>query len=265
METALFVVGGISAWKILTGRQPDFFHKSFKLVFALAVIIAPLQFILGDSSGRLIAVHQPTKLAATEAHWETNPPGESAGWNALAWPNADEEKNDFQIQLPWGLSLLITHSFTGEVKGLKAFPPEDRPPIVLPFYAFRIMMGIGFFFIFLAFWTLWAWWRGKLTLEKIASQKQLLFIWVLTIPLGYIAVVTGWITREVGRQPWLIYGLLRTDEAVSSHPAAAVGGTVVLYSLVYTVLFVVFWWAARKVVGQGPDLTSPLPGVKGGT
>ena len=259
VETAAFVVGGISAWKILIKRDVDFYLKSFRIAFLVALVAAPLQFLLGDSSGRLIAEHQPAKLAATEAHWETNPEGKDAGWNAVAWPNRDEERNAFRIRIPYGLSLLITHSFHGQVKGLKDIPKDERPPIWIPFYAFRIMMAIGFGFIFIAFWTAWAWYRKGLTPERVFDFKKPLFLWVCAIPLGYVATVTGWMTREVGRQPWLVNGLLKTEQAASALPASAVVGFTLFLSAVYTLLFFIFLKFARQIMAAGPDAPPARP------
>ena len=257
LETALFVVGGISAWHILRNRHFDVFYKSFRIALVTAIVAAPLQFLLGDASGRLIAVHQPAKLAAIEAHWETNPPGKSAWWNVVVWPNEKEGKNDFEIKVPWGLSLLITHSFTGQVKGLNEFPPDEQPPVWLPFYTFRIMMGIGFGFIFLMLWTVWLWRKGRLKPEVIAEQKRTLWLWVITVPMGYIAIVCGWMAREIGRQPWTLYGLLRTSDSSTILPSSTVGMSNLFYLVVYTVIFFVFLYAAYRLILAGPEPAEP--------
>lgn len=126
------------------------------------------------------------------------------------------------------------------------------------------MMGIGFFFIFLMLFTLWYWWKGFLAPDRIAQQKKPLFLWILAVPLGWTAVITGWITREVGRQPWVIYGMLRTDQAASGQPDSAVGLSLLGFIAVYAVLFIVFLAAAGKIVGQGPDLDAAPPANTGG-
>jgi cytochrome bd ubiquinol oxidase subunit I len=168
IESTLFMVGGISAWYILKKRHVAFFTKSFQAAVMAAIIIAPLQVWLGDGSGRSVAHTQPTKLAAMEAHWETNPPGRGAPWKLLAWPNFAKQDNDWTfLTIPDGLSLLISRSFTGQVKGLRDFPPEDQPPIILPFYTFRVMLGVGFGLVGLMLWTLWGWRRGWLRPENI--------------------------------------------------------------------------------------------------
>ena len=185
LETTLFVVGGLSAWYILKNRHVGFFLRSFKLALLAALIITPLQIWLGDASGRAVAEYQPTKLGAIEAHWSTNPPGQGAPWKLLAWPNPEKQGNDWTfLEIPDGLSLLITHSFTGQVKGLRDFPREDQPPILLPFYTFRIMLGIGFAMFGLMLWTLWVWYKKRLTTELLPQQKWLLYAWIAFAPLG---------------------------------------------------------------------------------
>jgi cytochrome d ubiquinol oxidase subunit I len=259
VETVIFFIGGVSAWKMLTGRQILFFRKTFMLAFFLAIVAAPVQFILGDESGRLMAHHQPAKLAALESHWETNRPGEDAAWYALAWPNEELEKNDFQIKIPYGLSLVISRSLTGEVKGLKEFPRDERPPIVIPFYSFRLMMGIGMFMIFIMVLTYWYWWQRRLLPERIAYQKKPLFLWVLAAPLGFVAVLLGWMTREIGRQPWLVYGLLKTEDAASPLPDGAVGTSLLVFTVVYAFLLLLFIGAAGRIIRRGADLKLPVP------
>jgi len=266
LETTLFVVGGISAWYILKKRQVDFFLKSFKLALLAAVIITPLQIWLGDGSGRIVARHMPTKLGAIEAHWHTNPPGRGAPWNLLAWPDPDNQDNAWTfLTIPNGLSLLVTHSLTGQVKGLRDFPREDQPPILLPFYTFRVMLGIGFAMVGLMLWTLWAWHRRRLTPELVPGQKGLLWTWVAFVPLGYLAVEMGWITREVGRQPWVIYGLMRTADGASLLPASAVATSLAIYLGLYTVLFLAFLVFAWRILKQGPDLGAAPPGATTGS
>ncbi len=263
LETTLFVVGGISAWYLWKKRHTAFFAKSFKMAFGAAVLIAPLQVWLGDSSGRAIAVTQPAKVAALESHWHTNPPGQGAPWKPLAWPNAAKQDNDWALEVPYGLSLLLTHSLTGRVQGLRDFPREDQPPVFIPFYSFRIMMAVGFFLAFLMLWTLWAWRRGRLGPEVLPEQKWLLGAWMAAAPLGYLAVETGWITREVGRQPWVIYGLLRTAAASSPLPAGTVAASLAAYLAIYTVLFLVFLVFARQLLIKGPDLAAVPPARPG--
>ncbi len=255
LETTLFAVGAISAWYILKGRHVDFFLRSFKAAFLAAIVIAPLQAFIGDSSGIEIGKLQPAKVAAIESHWETNKPGESAAWNMIAWPDPENENNVFQIQIPYVLSLLITHRIDGIVPGLKDFPKEDRPPIVIPFYAFRLMVGIGFSMIGLMAWTVWTWRKGLLTPAKAKSQKTLLKAWIIMAPLAYAAVEMGWATREVGRQPWIAYGLIRTQEGASALAAGSVAFSIIALAIIYALLGAMFLFFIRRILVKGPDLT----------
>ena len=218
---------GFSHMWVLRGRNLAFFRKSL----LLAVIVTPLQIWLGDSIGKEVFQDQPAKGAAIEGHWNTNPPGQPAAWALVAWPDKAEQRNDWQIAIPGVLSWLATGSVDGRVIGLHAFPPSDQPPLLpLIFYAFRIMAGIGFALFLLMLWTGWAALTGRLRTETIGGQKLLLWAWVATIPLGYVAVDMGWTVREVGRQPWIIYGLLRTSDAVSNLSLGSVTFTTVGFS-----------------------------------
>jgi cytochrome d ubiquinol oxidase subunit I len=237
-----------------------FFRKSFLLAFALAIIVTPLQIWIGDASGKSVFADQPAKGAAIEGNWDTNPPGQPADWAMLAWPDKAAQRNDWEITIPGVLSFLATNTLDGQVKGLHEFAPEDQPPLLpLIFYAFRIMAGIGFALFFLMLWTIWAAIKGRLKIETIAAQKWLLWAWVASIPLGYIAVDMGWTVREVGRQPWIIYGLLRTSDAVSALSPGSVGFTTAGYFLIDSLLLVTFVIFAWRIIRKGPDLTLPAP------
>jgi len=253
LEVTIFVVGAISAWYLLKKRHVDLFLRSFKIMVIAAIVITPLQIYLGDGSGQQVAETQPAKLGAIEAHWRTNPEGEGASWKFLAWPNKSKQDNDWAITIPNGLSLLVTRSFTGRVQGLQDFPVEDQPPVWLPFYSFRIMVGLGFLFFFLMLWTLWAWRKGRLRPDVVSEQKKLLFSWMAALPLSYVAMESGWITREVGRQPWVIYGVLRTQEAASPLPAYPVGTSLFVFAGIYSALFLVFLLFAGYLIKRGPD------------
>jgi len=236
LETALFVIGGISAWYILHKHHQAFFSKSFKIAIALAILITPLQIVVGHYSGEQVYHNQPTKLAAIEALWETVPAGKSAPWNILVAPNVREGKNNWAIGVPGGLSrvLEMKPTLSEPVLGLNEWRSQDRPHAVsLIFYTFRIMAGIGFLLLGLMGASVIQWLRGKLAVENITAQPWLLRAWILAAPLGYVAVECGWMVREVGRQPWIVYGQIRTADAVSNVPASNV-----LVSLIaYTKLF----------------------------
>jgi cytochrome d ubiquinol oxidase subunit I len=255
LETSLFVMGGLSAWYILKNRHTGFFLKSLKLALALAIVITPLQIYLGDGSGITVFKYQPAKGAALEGHWETNPPGQPAAWSVVAWPDKAAQKNDWSVEIPYVLSLLATHSLTGQVTGLKAFPPQDQPPLLpLIYYCFRVMVAIGFWFFALMLWSGWLWLRQRLTAEAVGRHRVLLWAWVASIPLGYVAVECGWTVREVGRQPWVIYGVMRTSEGASALPVSSVTATTALFVVAYAVLIVTFLYFARRIIVRGPDL-----------
>ncbi len=255
IETTAFVVGGISAWYILKKRFVGPFLVTFKISLIVAILATPLQIFVGDTQGLKLNQLQPEKLAAIEAHWNTNPPGKGAAWNIIAWPDRAAQKNSWELQLPNMLSILETRTLTGQVKGLKTFPRADQPPIVIPFYAFRLMVLIGFLLFFLMIWTVVLWIRRRLTPETVPKYKWLLYSWMAALPLGYIAVETGWITREEGRQPWVIYHVLRTANAYSNLPPWAVAFSLIALFAIYATLATLFIVFAKKILVKGPSFS----------
>ncbi|WP_414752958.1 cytochrome ubiquinol oxidase subunit I [Anabaena sp. CCY 9910] len=264
LETSLFVIGGISAWYILNNRHQAFFARSLKIVLATAIAVTPLQIYVGHLSAEQVADYQPTKLAAMEAKWETSPAGQPAPWSVVALPNNQTEQNDWEISIPNGLGYILEFkkNLSKPVLGLKEWKPEDRPRMVgLIYYSFRIMSGIGFFLAGLMGISVIQWLRGKLSPEAIAQQKWLLRIWILAAPLGYIAVESGWIVRCVGRQPWVVYGKIRTAEGVSHLPATEVLTSLLIFALIYTALFICALFFGSRIIRQGPNLELPVPGI----
>lgn len=260
IETGMFVIAGISAWNLYRRRHPAFFARSFRLALLVLVFVAPLQIWLGDSSGVSVFETQPAKGAAIEGHWTTNAPGTGASWSLLAWPDQKAQRNDWSIDVPGMLSVLGTHTLHGQVKGLTDFARDDQPPAIgLLYYAFRVMAGIGFAFMLLALWTAYALRKTRGRLEALLARRKLLLAWVLSIPLPYVAVEAGWIVREVGRQPWVVYGLLRTRDAVSTIPASSVSLSIAMFFAFHVVLLVTLFVLARRWLNAGPDLTSMPP------
>ncbi|MEB3180653.1 MAG: cytochrome ubiquinol oxidase subunit I [Nostocaceae cyanobacterium] len=265
LETSLFVIGGISAWYILNKRHAAFFAKSLKIVLASAIAVAPLQIYIGHLSAEQVYHYQPSKLAAMEAKWETTPKGESADWSLLALPNVKAEKNDWEITIPNGLGYVLEFKkeLTEPVLGLKEWKSEDRPHMVgLVYYSFRIMSGIGFFFAGLMLWSGVQWLRGKLSAQNIPQQRWLLRGWILAAPLGYIAVECGWIVRCVGRQPWVVYGQIRTADAASALPPGEVLGSLSVFAVVYTILLISALYFGSRIIRHGPNLDLPVPGLE---
>ncbi|XWK91038.1 MAG: cytochrome ubiquinol oxidase subunit I [Phormidium sp.] len=265
LETSLFMIGGISAWYIFNNRQPAFFSIAFKIALFSAIAIAPLQIYVGHLSGEQVHYYQPAKLAAMEAQWETIPAGQPADWSFLAIPNEKSEKNNWEISIPNGLGYILElkKNLSTPVKGLKEWQPEDRPHLIgLIYYAFRAMVGIGFFLAGLMLITTLYWLLGKLSPENIAKQKWLMGAWILSAPLGYIAVESGWIVRCVGRQPWTLYGQIRTVDSASHLPPSNVLTSLTAFAVVYSVLFVAVLYFGSRIIRRGPRLDLPIPGVE---
>jgi cytochrome d ubiquinol oxidase subunit I len=264
LETSLFVIGGISAWYILNNRHQAFFARSLKIVLAAAVAVTPLQIYIGHLSAEQVAHYQPTKLAAMEAKWETSPAGQPADWSLLAIPDEATQANKWEITIPNGLGYVLEFkkNLSEPVLGLKEWAPENRPRMVgLIYYAFRIMSGIGFFLAGLMLWSVLQWLLGNLSAEKIAQQKWLLRTWIFAAPLGYIAVESGWIVRCVGRQPWTMYGEIRTADAATQLPAATVLASLTTFAVVYSILLVSTLYFGSRIIRHGPNLDMPVPGL----
>lgn len=260
LQIGCFVVGGVSAWYVLKNRNPAFFMKSFKMAALAAAILAPLQIYLGDGSGRSVFDYQPAKFAAIEGHWHTNPVGQGAPWVIAAWPNAEKGANDWALEIPDALSVMATYTRDGQVKGLLDIAPQDRPPALpLLFYSFRLMVAIGFYFFALTAVSMWHAWRRGWQETAWQSRPWLLKGWLWAVPLCYVALELGWIVREVGRQPWLIYGVLRTSDGASQLPASSVLFSMAGYTLLYIVLAIAFFIFARRWLRKGPDLTLEPP------
>jgi len=252
-QTSAFAVAGISAFFLLRGENVAFFRKSLSLALVMAAIFSPLQVFLGDHNGLIVARHQPAKLAAMEAHWETNLSG-GAGFVLFALPDEKEERNRDSIVIPNGLSLIITRSLEGKVTGLKEFPREDRPPVSIVFFSFRIMVAIGLFLLALSWWCGMLLWRRRLW-----GSKRALWLLVLAQPLGFLATYLGWITTEVGRQPWVVYGIMRTWEGVSPIAGGQVAWSLALLGLVCCAIGGSYMWYVLRTLKAGPDLKSPIP------
>lgn len=265
LETSLFVIGGISAWYILNNRQPAFFSKAFKIALAAAIAVAPLQIYVGHLSGEQVYHYQPSKLAAMEAQWKTTPAGQPADWSLLALPNEKAQKNDWEITVPNALGYILEFkkNLSEPVRGLSEWQPQDRPHLVgLIYYSFRTMIAIGFFLAGLMLLSTLQWLRGKLSPDNIAQQRWLMRGWIFAAPLGYIAVDSGWIVRCVGRQPWTVYGLIRTTDSVSNLPPTNVLTSLISFATVYSILFVAVLYFGSRIIRTGPRLDLPIPGIE---
>jgi len=252
-ETTAFAIAGISAFFLLRKSNEGFFRRSLGLALIMAAVFAPLQVVFGDLKGQSVAHHQPAKLAAIEAHWETNTDG-GAPLLVFALPDMELESNRFEVKIPKMLSLLITHSLDGEVTGLKEFRADERPDARIAFFSFRVMAGIGFLLLFVMLWALFLW-RKK----RLFESKNFLAVLVAVQPLGFAATVTGWITAEMGRQPWIVYGHMKTPAGVSPIAAGNVAWSLVLFFCLFLTIGSVYLYYIFKILKSGPDLDSPIP------
>ncbi|MDP2610269.1 MULTISPECIES: cytochrome ubiquinol oxidase subunit I [unclassified Oceanobacter] len=249
--TATFVVAGISAYYLLKKQHIPFARKGLSMCMWFALVLTPLQAWVGDMHGLNVKEHQPTKLAAIEGIW----PAEENNVPLLlfAMPNMATESNDYEIAIPNLGSLLLTHSWDGALQGLKAVPAADRPNVPLVFWSFRVMVGIGFGMICIALLALAL--RRK---ERLFESKPLLALVTLFTPSGVIAVLAGWYVVEVGRQPWIVYNLVRTADIVSPLPAERVLFTLIMFVLIYTSLLGVYLYFMRKLIKKGPPTMNAL-------
>jgi cytochrome bd ubiquinol oxidase subunit I len=260
IELALCFVAAISAWQILKARNVVLFQRSLKYSVLALVVIAPLQVYLGDGLGQTVARDQPAALAAMEGHYHSFIPDGTVntGWHIVAWPNAAGDGTAWAITVPHVLSLLETHTWSGQVEGLDSIAPQDRPPVVVPFYSFRIMAGAGFALMLFAFWGLWLALRGKMAPLAISRNKWFLRAAIFAGFLPYIAMWTGWWTREVGRQPWVVYGMMTTAQGTSRMSVAEEIFWMVGYVIFELLVWGGTWYFFAKVMRQGPDMVSPV-------
>ena len=238
---AAFFVTGISAWHLLRKNNVSFFKNSFRIAVTVALIFSIVEMVQGDIHASEVAKYQPAKLAAMESLWSTT---KSAPEFLFAIPDPSHERNVAEIgKLPGVLSFLAYHHFDAEVKGLKAFPKAERPPVTIPYYSFRIMVALGCFFLVAAL-------LGFIFRDSIETRPGLLKLFLFSIPLPYIACETGWMLAEVGRQPWVVYGIMKTSQASSpiaaSQVAISFAAFVLVYAFLGSVAFYLMWEHARK-------------------
>ncbi|KQC98373.1 cytochrome ubiquinol oxidase subunit I [Acinetobacter soli] len=244
---AALLVAATAAWHLLKGRRDELVKKSFSMALWLILILAPLQVFVGDAHGLNTLEHQPAKLAAMEGHWETNY-DEGMPLYLFGIPSMQEERTKYAIAIPNLGSLILTHSMNGSVKGLKDFAPEDRPNSTVVFWSFRIMVGLGMLMLLLAFTGVWLRKTGKLFESKWFHRFALLMG-----PSGFIALLAGWFTTEVGRQPWVVYGVMRTKDALSPVSAEQVGLTLIIFVVVYCIVFGIGIYYMLKLMLKGPE------------
>jgi cytochrome bd ubiquinol oxidase subunit I len=244
--TTGLVVIGVAATYLRQKRFAEEARTMLTMTLTLLSILVPLQIVLGDLHGLNTLAYQPAKVAAMEGNWETQ---RRMPATLFAIPDEREEKNHFELSIPALGSLYLTHDFNGEVKGLKAWPREDRPPVAIVFFAFRVMVGLGVLMLALVAWSWWLRLRGRLV-----SSPAFLRFCTLMLPAGFIAVLAGWTTTEVGRQPWVVYGHMRTAEGLSpSISGGEVMASLLIYIVVYLVVFGAGLWFLMRLVKKGPQ------------
>jgi len=251
-----FAVAGMAA--VALRRRPDDLgaRRSLSMALALAAVLAPLQVFIGDLHGLNTRDHQPAKLAAMEGHWR-NEGDRGVPLVLFAWPDEAAETNRAEIAIPHLGSLIITHSLRGTFPALTEFPPQDRPPVPAVFFSFRVMVGIGFAMVAVALWGLWRRRRGRLYHDGLFLR---LLPWM--IPSGFVAILAGWFTTEIGRQPWVVYGVFRTADGATPLAAHQVITSLTGFAVVYSVIFGAGLYYAARLLLRGiappqPDGTPP--------
>ncbi|EKO3507934.1 cytochrome ubiquinol oxidase subunit I [Vibrio sp. LQ2] len=245
LSTAFFVAAS-AAWHLLRGRKSAEVKKMFSMAMWMILLVAPLQAVVGDAHGLNTLEHQPAKIAAIEGHWE-NKPGEATPLILFGIPDMDAEKTRFSLEVPYLGSLILTHSLEKQIPALKSFAKEDRPNSTIVFWSFRVMAGLGMLMILSALTALWLRRKGKLYDTKLFHRFVLLMG-----PSGLIALLAGWFTTEIGRQPWVVYGMMRTRDAASNHDVLQMSITLALFVIIYFSVFTVGITYMMRLVGKGP-------------
>lgn len=262
--TTCFVIGGVSAAYLLRGRHRDAATRMMKLSVAFAAIVVPLQILAGDMHGLNTLEHQPMKVAAMEGHWRDGAPGAGVPLVVFAVPNARTEENDYEIAIPRLGSLILTHTADGTIAPLTSVPREDRPPVAPVFFSFRVMVGIGSAMLALVLLSAFAWRRGWLFDPQHTAGRWLLRGWKTMTLSGFVAILAGWYVTEIGRQPYTVYGLLRTADSNSAVSGAAVAFSLAVFALVYICVFGAGIWYLLKLVRKGPQPHEPVPDTDDG-
>jgi cytochrome d ubiquinol oxidase subunit I len=247
--TTAFVVGAVGAWHLLRDKAHGPSRIMLSMAMWMAALVAPIQIAAGDLHGLNTLEHQPAKIAAMEGHFETR---KGQPLILFGMPDMEAETTRYAVEVPKLGSLILTHDWDGEVKGLKAWPKADRPNSTIVFWSFRIMVGIGVLMAAAGIWSLWLRMRGQLY-----DAPWFLRAAVAMGPAGFIAVLAGWITTEVGRQPYTVYGLLRTVDSVSAIAAPAVAASLILFIVVYFLVFGAGTLYLLRLMARPPQLDEP--------
>ncbi len=228
--TTALVVGAVGGLHLLRDRLDAPARRMFSMAMWMLIVVAPLQILAGDMHGLNTLEHQPAKVMAMEGHYDSHPDG--APLILFGIPNAEEKRIDYAVQIPKLSSLILKHHLDAPLDGLDTIPDEDEPPVGILFWSFRIMVGLGFAMLGLGAWSLWQRMRGRLYDSPWLQRAA-----IAMGPMGFVAVLAGWITTEVGRQPWTVYGLLRTSDSLAPVAAPAVAASLIAFIVVYFFVF----------------------------
>ncbi|WP_061937575.1 cytochrome ubiquinol oxidase subunit I [Aureimonas sp. AU22] len=242
--TTAFAVGAVGAWHLLKDRSDPHARKMFSMAMWMAAVMAPVQIFAGDQHGLNTLEHQPAKVMAMEGHYDSHPDG--APLILFGIPNSEERRIDYAVQIPKLSSLILKHDLNAPLAGLDTVPEADQPPVGIVFWSFRMMVSIGMAMLGIGLWSLWARWRGSLYETPWLHRAALAMG-----PSGFVAVLAGWVTTEVGRQPFTVYGLLRTAESASPLAAPAVGASLVAFVVVYFTVFGFGTWYILRLMRKG--------------
>ncbi len=244
-----FIVGGAAAYQLLRDRALEGSRTMLSMAMWMAALVAPLQILAGDFHGLNTFEHQPAKVAAIEGHFETH---RRAPLLLVGWPDMEAERTRFALGVPMLGSLILTRDPDGTVRGLKEWPRDQRPNATVVFWSFRVMVGLGVAMFGLGLWSLWLRWH-----RRLYESRSFLRIAILLGPAGLAAVLAGWITTEVGRQPYTVYGLLTTAQSVSSVATAAVASSLAAFALVYFAVFGAGAFYMLRLMRQPPAASEP--------
>jgi cytochrome d ubiquinol oxidase subunit I len=243
--TTAFVVGAVGAWHLLKDRANPHARTMFSMAMWMAAIVTPAQIFAGDMHGLNTLEHQPAKVMAMEGHYQSHPEG--APLILFGIPDSEAKTVRYAIEIPKASSFILKHDWNAPLAGLDTIPDDEEPPVGTVFWSFRIMVGIGFAMLGIGLWSLWGRVRGRLYEMPWLHRAA-----VLMGPSGFAAVLAGWITTEVGRQPYVIYGVLRTADAASPLDAPAVAASLLAFILVYFTVFGIGVWYILKLMGKAP-------------
>ncbi|MFN3891849.1 MAG: cytochrome ubiquinol oxidase subunit I [Beijerinckiaceae bacterium] len=243
--TTAFAVGAAGAYRLLRDNHDAASRTMFSMAMWMAALVTPVQILAGDLHGLNTLEHQPAKVAAMEGHYETQ---RGAPLILFGVPDDDAEVTRYAVEIPKLGSIILAHDPNAEIRGLKAWPREERPPALLVFFSFRVMVGLGVLMLVIGLWSLLRRAQGRLY-----SDRKLLRSVVLMGPSGFVAVIAGWIVTEVGRQPYTVYGLLRTADSVSPVAAPAVGASLTAFIIVYFAIFGAGAFYVLRLMGMRPE------------